>query len=119
MLDERKAWPRVSPFVLVPTCVITVLGGPANGLRAELNIENADSGIPGVTKMYETRLINRSRWPIRFHYCDFVDDAMAHGEELAYTVERWDGVAHDGLRLFERMDWISADRILSEWHRQS
>ena len=82
-------------LVFVSICVITVLGGPAVGLRAELNIENADIGIPGITKMYEARLINRSRWPIRVHYCDFVDDAMAHGEVVAYTIERWDGVAHE------------------------
>jgi hypothetical protein len=81
--------------VVVFASVITVLGGPADGLRAELKIEVADIGVPGITKMYEARLINHSSWPIRVHYCDFVDDAMTHGEEVAYTVERWDALAHE------------------------
>jgi hypothetical protein len=89
----RKLGLALVVVVLVLACVLAVVGGPSDGLRAELNTENADIGIPGITKMYEARLTNRSRWPIRIQYCDFVDDAMAHGEEVAYTIERWDDVA--------------------------
>ena len=59
-------------------------------LGAELVVTNADIGIPGVSKMYEARLANRGWWPSRISYCDFVDDASAHGQMVAYAVQRWD-----------------------------
>jgi hypothetical protein len=67
-----------------------ILGGPKNGLRAEITVDKADIGIPGVSKMYEARIVNRASWPIRVHYCDFVDDTNSRGTMAAYTVERWD-----------------------------
>jgi hypothetical protein len=88
----RKPGLAYVAVVLALVSVIAVFGGPNDGLQAELSTEKADIGIPGITKMYEARLINRSLWPIRVQYCDFVDDSMTHGEEVAYTVERWDDV---------------------------
>ena len=92
---KRKIGIAFVLLVVALLTAVTIFGGPAVGLRAELKIENADIGIPGITKMYEAQLVNRSPWPIRVHYCDFLDDSMTHGEEVAYSVERWDGLAHE------------------------
>jgi hypothetical protein len=81
-----------SAVALVATgiSVFAVLGGPKEGLQAEVTVDNADIGIPGISKMYEARLINRGLWPIRVHYCAFVDDSMSPGTMVAYAVERWE-----------------------------
>jgi hypothetical protein len=59
-------------------------------LSAEVNVENADIGIPGVTKMYEATLTNRGFLPVRVSRCDFIDDASAPGTMVAFAVQRWD-----------------------------
>jgi hypothetical protein len=89
----RKLGLALIVVVLGLVCVITIFRRSVDGLRAELTIENADTGIPGITKVYGARLINRSLKPVRVQYCDFVDDSMTHGEMVAYAVERWDGIA--------------------------
>src|SRR6185312_14307059 len=80
-------------LVVVIGSVVAAVGGSSSGLKAEVYVENADIGIPGITKMYGARLVNRSGWPIRVHYCDYVDDALSHGKTLAYAVERWNAVS--------------------------
>jgi hypothetical protein len=60
------------------------------GLRAEVVMTKADIGIPGISRMYETRLVNRGLWPARVSYCAFVDDSMSPGKKIGYRVERWD-----------------------------
>lgn len=94
-MKRKLGFAAVLLALVVLTSIVTLFGGPADGLRAELKIENADIGIPGITKMYMARLVNRSPWPIRVHYCDFVDDSMTHGEEVAYGIERWNGQARE------------------------
>jgi hypothetical protein len=82
-------------ILVVVGSVVSVVGGPDDGLRAELKIESLDAGLPGITKAYEAELVNRSFWPIRVQYCDFVSDNMSRREEVAYAVERWDGRVHE------------------------
>jgi hypothetical protein len=81
-------------LAVVTVSVFAVLGGPKTGLRAEVTVDNADIGIPGISKMYEARIINRGIWPVRVHYCAFVDDDNSPGTMVAYAVERWDNVSH-------------------------
>ena len=59
-------------------------------LRTELHIEQADIGIPGVTKMYRASITNFGHMPVRITRCDFIDDAMAHSVDIAYAIQRWD-----------------------------
>ena len=74
--------------------MFAILGGPKEGLRTDVFVDNADIGIPGISKMYEARLVNREWWPIRVHYCAFVDDTNSPGTMVAYAVERWDNALH-------------------------
>ena len=71
---------------------VAVLGLSASkaGLKAELSVSNADIGIPGISKLYEARLVNRGLWPVRVSRCDFVDDTLTPGKMVAYSVEKWD-----------------------------
>jgi hypothetical protein len=91
---QRKMFVALAGSVVVLTSVAVsgflVLGGPIGGLRAEVTVDNADIGIPGISKMYEARLLNQGPWPIRVHYCAFVDDTNSPGTMVAYAVERWD-----------------------------
>ena len=61
-----------------------------SNLRAEYTVEKADIGIPGITKMYDARLVNVSRRAVRIEVCAFVDDASAPGEAVAFAVQRYD-----------------------------
>jgi len=79
---------------LVVASAALILGGPRQGLRAEVSVESADIGIPGISKMYEARLFNRSSWPVRVHYCAFVDDTNSPGTMVGYAVQRWDPAKH-------------------------
>jgi hypothetical protein len=75
---------------VVGTFIFIGLRHSTAGLKAELSMSNADIGIPGISKMYEARIVNRGLWPVRVQRCDFVDDAMTPGKMVAYAVERWD-----------------------------
>jgi hypothetical protein len=59
-------------------------------LRTELHIEKADLGIPGITKVYDASITNYGRMPVRVTRCDFIDDTMTHGVDVAYAIQRWD-----------------------------
>jgi hypothetical protein len=59
-------------------------------LRAEVHVEKADLGIPGITKVYDASVTNYGRVPVRVIRCDFIDDTMSHGVEVAYAIQRWD-----------------------------
>ena len=59
-------------------------------LHAEYTVETADIGIPGITKMYDARLINNGRAPVRIEICAFVDDVGGHGDAPAFSVQKYD-----------------------------
>jgi len=107
-------------ILLVLVFGVTLSSSHSDGLRAELRIQSADIGIPGITKAYEARLVNRSLWPIRVRYCDFITDAMTHGGAVPHTVERWDGTANGwGRLLSERTERNSVGHIPLESCRRS
>lgn len=68
-----------------------------SSLRVSIVSESVDIGIPGISKMYHARLVNVGRLPIRVSRCDYIDDTMSKGTQLAYAVERWD---------VERKTWV-------------
>ncbi|HEY4358309.1 MAG TPA: hypothetical protein VGN16_21365 [Acidobacteriaceae bacterium] len=53
-------------------------------------IENADLGIPGISKTYDASITNNGRGPALVTRCDFVDDGSSPGEQLAFAIQRWD-----------------------------
>jgi hypothetical protein len=59
-------------------------------LRAEYSVETADLGIPGITKMYDARLVNRGITPVRIEVCRFVTDAGGRGDAPAFSVQKFD-----------------------------
>src|SRR5712672_2149409 len=59
-------------------------------LRAEYTVETADIGIPGITKMYDGRLVNKGRTPVRIEICAYVDDAGGRGDAPAFSVQKFD-----------------------------
>jgi hypothetical protein len=82
----------VLALILLFGVVLAIAGfsGAVGGLHAELVVRNTDIGIPGISKMYEARVVNRSVLPISVSRCDYIDDASQQGTMLAYAVERWD-----------------------------
>jgi len=98
MMRRKKLVYRVILGLVFAVCSVLLLwfiGGPRTVLRAELYVESEDLGIPGISKVYGARLVNRGFWPVRVRYCDFVDDAMQRGKMIAYTVERQDSANHN------------------------
>jgi hypothetical protein len=69
---------------------IVVFRAARPDLKTELTIETADLGIPGITKVYDARVVNHGRWPVRVTRCNFIDDTMTHGAMVAYAIQRWD-----------------------------
>lgn len=61
-----------------------------SALRAEYSVESGDIGIPGITKMYDAKLINTGGWPVRIEVCKFQDDAGGRGDAPAFWVQRYD-----------------------------
>jgi len=59
-------------------------------LRTSVNIEKADLGIPGITKVYNATVTNFDGKPVRITRCDFMDDTMSPGTMVAYAIQRWD-----------------------------
>jgi hypothetical protein len=59
-------------------------------LHAECTVETADIGIPGITKLYDARLTNTGRAPVRIEVCAFVDDAGGRGDAPAFSVQKFD-----------------------------
>jgi hypothetical protein len=60
------------------------------GLHADMVMESADLGIPGISKTYEARLANYGLLPAEIESCDAISDAMAHETMVAYEVDRYD-----------------------------
>src|SRR5260370_34398929 len=60
-------------------------------LHAEYTVETADIGIPGVTKMYDARLVNSGRAPVRVEICAYIDDAGGGGGGPVLFVANHDG----------------------------
>lgn len=63
---------------------------PPFGLHADVMVRKADYGIAGITKAYEAKLTNYGIMPARVEVCDFIDDAMSHGTQVGYSIEKWD-----------------------------
>ena len=59
------------------------------GIHVDALNRDADIGIPGQTKMYWPRLSNYTLWPVKLAACDYVTDALAHGTQYPYAVQRW------------------------------
>ncbi|HKW60942.1 MAG TPA: hypothetical protein VJN89_00230 [Candidatus Acidoferrum sp.] len=74
------------------------------GLHADVLVRKADYGIPGISKTYQATLTNFGITPVRITVCDFIDDAMAHGIEVSYTLEKWDPLAKRWVDLFSDAD---------------
>src|SRR5260370_21374489 len=60
-------------------------------LHAEYTVETADIGIPGITKMYDARLVNSGRAPVRIEICAYIDDARGRGGGPAFFVQEYYG----------------------------
>jgi hypothetical protein len=93
-------------------------------LCAEYSVEAADIGIPGITKMYDARLVNGGLRPVRIEVCAFVDDASAHGEAVAFSVQRYDARSSAWITIVDASDaricrpyplgWITAE-VTPKW----
>ena len=64
--------PRTSPF-----------------LRASTIVTESETGIPGISKWYETKITNLGPWPIVIKRCDAIDDAGGRERFVAYGIQRW------------------------------
>ena len=94
------------------------------GLRAEYSVEQGDIGIPGITKMYDGRLVNGGRTPARIEICAFVDDAGGHGEAAAFSVQKYDPKSSTWITVVDASDakacrpyplaWVTAE-LKSKW----
>lgn len=60
---------------------------PPFGLHADLVVEDASIGIPGISKMHEGRLFNFGL-PTVIQQCNGITDAMEREVKIAYAVER-------------------------------
>jgi hypothetical protein len=59
------------------------------GLHADLVVSKEDTGMEGITKVYEARLTNYGLLPAKVTACDFTTDTSARGTKVAYAVEQW------------------------------
>lgn len=95
-----------------------------SGLRSEYSVEPGDIGIPGITKMYDGRLINGGIRPVRIEVCAFVDDASATGEAVAFSVQKYDAKTSAWVTIVDASDarmcrpyplgWVTA-KLKSKW----
>jgi hypothetical protein len=94
MKNKKRIVAAAIVFIfLVAALSIGGLQGSTKALSAQLVVTNADIGIPGISKMYAARLVNRGFWAVRISHCDFVDDTLSPGKIVAYAVQRWDDAA--------------------------
>jgi hypothetical protein len=91
--------------IAIPLAILAFVavrfGTYTHELQATIEVSKADIGIPGVTKMYEVRLSNTGRLPVRVTACDFVDDAFSPGTMVAYAVQRWDRSSKSWVKVME------------------
>ena len=84
---------RIAMRIVVISVLIMAAGGSLliarRPLVAVLVVQNVDLGIPGITKAYEARLVNRGIFPVRVTRCDAMNDAFEHETMLSYDVQRW------------------------------
>ena len=59
-------------------------------LHADVSMENSDTGIPGITKVYDAHVTNFGIFPRRIERCEFVTDALAPGVSVGYRLQRWE-----------------------------
>jgi len=71
------------------------------GLHAEIQMQKADIGIEGISKMYEAKLTNFGFLPQQVRACDFITDASAKGTMVAYAVQQWDTESRNWKTVFE------------------
>jgi hypothetical protein len=89
---------RVTTILLFLVLSATVLGAlfivaaryGQRWLVAELITLKVEFAIPGISKAYEAKVVNRGLLPARVDRCDFVDDALSKGRMVAFAVQRWD-----------------------------
>jgi hypothetical protein len=116
-VSNPKAWlgldaemtMRIFFAVIVATILVIVSAaslhfGDVSFLRAEYSVEKADIGIPGISKMYDARLTNRGAFPIHIQVCDFVTDASAPGDAVAFSVQRWDRTRQEWTTITDASD---------------
>jgi hypothetical protein len=65
------------------------------GLHVDVLSEEISIGIPGQKKLYRAELSNFTFWPVRLDACDYVTDALGHGTEYPYAVQRWDRASNE------------------------
>jgi len=81
----------VALIVLVGVCLagwIRVRRMPQE-FEAKLVVEQADDGIPGISKAYHAELINRGASPVRVTRCDFVDDGLEAKGGIGGEIMDW------------------------------
>src|SRR5437016_12279278 len=89
MRERSKGLLGLVLLAVVGLVVANLKSTATHGLRAEVVTTNSDIGIPGITKMYATKVTNRSLLPVRIASCSFVDDTLSPGTMVAYGVQRW------------------------------
>jgi len=62
-------------------------------LIAEYTVQKEDFGIPGITKTYKARILNRGFVPVKIQVCAFVDDVGHPGRAPAGSIEELDGAS--------------------------
>jgi len=63
------------------------------GLHADYAVNRVDLAIPGITKVYDATLTNFGFVPRNIFACEFITDAMGHGTELAFAIQKWSRTA--------------------------
>lgn len=93
---NRAIWFSLA-FVTLAGCVTSFVlfhRSPLD-LRTKLVVQKADLGIPGITKVYDAKIINYGHIPVRITRCDFIDDTGTRGMDVAYAIQRWDDEANE------------------------
>jgi hypothetical protein len=71
------------------------------GLHADVTVSEGETGMPGITRMFDAHLTSFSVFPETIERCEFVSDAGAHGASVAYRLEQLDTGAHRWKTLFD------------------
>lgn len=71
------------------------------GLHADVTVSDADTGIPGISQLFDAHLTNFGLFPHRIERCEFVSDAGAHEVRVAYRLEQLDTRTNTWKTLFD------------------
>ena len=103
---------------LVVIALALVVSRDHSSLYAEYSVARSDIGIPGISKLYEAKLVNRGFFPVQIEVCDAVTDVLSPEIALAYAVERWDPISKTWTQIADLGDsrrctpyplgWVSA-----------